>query len=89
MAHSLSAKKRMRQNETRRVRNRARKSVVKTQTRRFTEAVAARDVETSETELRKACRLLDRIAAKGTMHKNTVARRKSSLQKRFNALKAR
>lgn len=89
MAHSLSAKKRMRQNETRRVRNRARKSVVKTQTRRFTEAVAARDVETSETELRQACRLLDRIASKGTMHKNTVARRKSNLQKRFNALKAR
>ncbi len=79
----------MRQNETRRVRNRARKSVVKTQTRRFTEAVAARDVEKSETELRRACRLLDRVAAKGTMHKNTVARRKSNLQKRLNALKAR
>ena len=89
MAHSLSAKKRIRQNSKRRVLNRARKSRIKTQTRAFTDALAAQDMETSEVALRKTMRLLDRTGATSTLHKNTVARRKSRLQKRLNALKAK
>ena len=86
MAHSLSAKKRIRQNSKRRAVNRARKSSIKTQIRRFTDAVLTSEAEKGEAEFRKAVRLLDRVAAKGTLHKNTVARRKSSLQKKLNAL---
>ena len=86
VANSLSAKKRMRQNSTRRAINRARKSNIKTQIRRFTEAIATNDVEKSEAQLRKTIGLLDHVAAKGTLHKNTVARRKSNLQKKLNAI---
>ena len=89
MAHSLSAKKRIRQNSKRRVLNRARKSRIKTQTRVFTDALATQDVEKSEAALRLTARILDRTASTSTLHKNTVARRKSRLQKRLNALKAK
>jgi len=82
----LSAKKRIRQNVKSRERNRARKSRVKTQIRKLTDALGAQDAERAEVELRRTCRELDRVAAKGTLHKNTVARRKSRLQKRLNAL---
>jgi len=86
VAHSLSAKKRIRQNNKRRAINRVRKSTIKTQIRRFDEAITAHDAEKGEKELRQAIHLLDRVAAKGTLHKNTVARRKSNLQKKLNAL---
>ena len=88
MANSLSAKKRIRQNNKRRAINRARKSSIKTQIRRFTEVLSAGDAEKGETELRRAIHLLDRGAAKGTFHRNTVARRKSNLQKKLNAVTA-
>ncbi len=89
MAHSLSAKKRVRQNEKRRTINRARKSQVKTLTRRFDEALTKGDTELASVELKALCRKLDKTAATSTMHKNTAARNKSRLTKRFNALQAK
>ena len=86
MAHSLSAHKRIRQNVTRRVRNRARKSEVKTQIRKFTDALHEQDVERAQTEFRAVTRKLDQTAAKGTLHKNMAARKKARLAKRLNAL---
>jgi len=87
MATSPSAKKRIRQNERDRVRNRARKSAVKTQVRKFLDAVHGGDV-TQATELyRCVTKNLDQIAAKGVLHRNTVARRKSRLAKRLNQLR--
>ena len=88
MAHSLSAHKRERQNEVSRVQNRARKSAVKTQIRRFTDALRAQDVEKAESEFRAVVRRLDQTAAKGTLHKNMAARKKSRLARRLNELKA-
>ena len=88
MAHSLSAYKRIRQNETHRERNRIRKSVVKTQVRKFTEALREQDVEKAQTEFRAVVKKLDQTAAKGTLHKNMVARKKARLAKRLNALVA-
>ena len=86
MAHSLSSHKRIRQNVTRRVRNRARKSEVKTQIRKFTDALHEQDVEKARTEFRAVTRKLDQTAAKGTLHKNMAARKKARLAKRLNAL---
>ncbi len=88
MAHSLSSKKRIRQNEKRRFRNRVRKSRLKRQRRHFREAVASGDAEQAETELRKVHKLADQVAAKGTIHKNAAARIKSRLQRRLNRLSA-
>ena len=89
MAHSLSAKKRVRQNIKARARNRARKELIKSQTKAFTTAAASGDLAKAETELRQLTRRLDKVAAKGTLHKNTAARKRSRLTKRLNVLKGK
>src|SRR5215212_6435195 len=89
VAHSLSAKKRVRQNEKRRARNRARKDLIKDQVKTFTAAITAGKFDKAEEELRKVAQRLDRVASKGTIHKNTAARKRSRLAKRLNAAKAR
>jgi len=88
VAHSISAKKRVRQNARRRARNRARKEVLKDVMKTFTAAITGGDVKKAESELRTATQRIDKIAAKGTIHKNTAARKRSRLAKRVNALKA-
>jgi small subunit ribosomal protein S20 len=89
VAHSLSAKKRIRQNLTRRERNRARKGALKTRIRKFTDAVRAGDTEKAQTEFRSAVKTLDQTAAKGTLHRNAVSRKKSRLARRLNAMSAK
>lgn len=87
MANSLSAKKRIKQNDKRRSINRARKSRVKTQIKHFESAVSAGDVEAAGEKYRLAAQLLDKTAAGSTMHKKTAARKKSRLAKKLNTLK--
>ena len=81
-----SAKKRMRQNVKRQAANRTRKSRVKTQIRKFLEAVAAGDRDQAEQQYRTTTKLLDQTAAKGTIHANEAARRKARLAKRLAAV---
>jgi len=88
MPNSASAKKRVRQTVTRRARNRWRKDRIKTQIKTFLKAVQDRDVATAETEYRKTCGLLDKIACTSTIHRNTAARKKSRLCKQLKALQA-
>jgi small subunit ribosomal protein S20 len=88
VAHSLSAKKRIRQSIKRRARNRARKELIKDQTKSYLVALASHDVSKAETELRKTVSRLDKVASKHTIHKNTASRRRSRLTLRLNALKA-
>lgn len=89
MAHSLSAKKRVRQNAKARVRNRARKSVIKTQVKRFEEALSTGNVETTQDQLKQLTRKIDRLSTTSTIHKNTAARIKSRMTRRANAQKAK
>ena len=89
MAHSLSAKKRMRQNIRRRGRNRWRKEQVKQAIRAFEEALRRGDKAGASDQLKVVYKRLDRVAAKGTIHKNAAARKKSRLAKKLNALKAK
>ncbi|MDY7011838.1 MAG: 30S ribosomal protein S20 [Planctomycetota bacterium] len=84
MAHSKSAKKRVRQNQKRRLINRWRKSAVKDSIRAFDEAVAAGKTDEAAAKLKEVYKRLDKTAAKGTIHKNTVARKKSRLAKRLS-----
>jgi small subunit ribosomal protein S20 len=88
VAHSLSAKKRIRQNIKRKARNRARKELIKDQTKNYLAALASHDVAKAETELKKTVSRLDKVASKHTIHKNTASRRRSRLTLRLNALKA-
>ena len=89
MAHSLSAKKRVKQNVKHRTINRARKSQIKTQTRHFEESLTKGDVTAATEEFRLLTKKLDKTAATSTMHKKTAARKKSRLAKKLNALKAK
>jgi len=89
VAHSLSAKKRAKQNTKRNTINRARKSRVKTQIKHFESALDSGDVEAASEQYRLAARKLDKTAATSTMHKKTAARKKSRLAKRLNSLKVK
>jgi small subunit ribosomal protein S20 len=88
VAHSLSAKKRVRQTLKRRARNRARKEELKGELKTFATALTAGDADKAETQLRAVSSRLAKIAHKGTIHKNTAARQRSRLAKKVNALRA-
>jgi len=78
------AKKRMKQSARNRAQNRVRKSVVKSATRQFQEVLAGGDAAAAAKAFSNLSKRLDQTAAKGTLHKNTAARRKSRLAKRLN-----
>ncbi len=89
MAHSLSAKKRVRQNAKRRLLNRDRKREVRLELKKFQSALAAGDKKVAAEELKKTQQILDRVSSRGGLHKKTAARRKSRLAKKVNALAAK
>lgn len=88
MAHSASARKRIRQNVKARALNRRRKARIKDQVKDFLTTVAAGDAAKAQESFRATTKALDQIADTGTIHKKTAARRKSRLAKRLNALAA-
>ena len=73
---NLSALKRVRQSEKRRLRNRAVRSRIKTMIKKFH---AAGTREEKEALLREIYSLLDKAARKRIIHPNTAARRKAKL----------
>ena len=86
MPNTESAKKRVRQSAARNARNLWRKRRVKNDMSDFLKAVAAGDAAAAEKEMRKAARTLDKVAATGTIHKNTAARRKSRMAAKVASL---
>jgi len=88
VANLAQAKKRNKQNETQRERSRARKSMLKTQTRALLDSIHDGDLDKAKAHFVALSKKLDQVAAKGTLHKKTVARRKSRLAKRINAAAA-
>ena len=84
MANIKSQIKRNRTNEISRLRNKAVKSEFRT---RIKNATAAAGTENEAEALRLAIKRLDKAAAKGVIHKNQAANRKSGLVKRIAALK--
>lgn len=88
MAHTISALRQYKQSETRRVRNHAVRSALRTQMKRVLAAVDRKDAAASKTALQDAYRLLDRAVVKGVIHRNNAARHKSRLTARVNAVAA-
>ena len=86
MAHSLSAKKRIRQNVKRRARNRRRKDQVKSVVKAFELAVSQGEKAKAAEQLKAVYKKLDQVAAKGTIHKNAAARKKARLARRLNKI---
>jgi small subunit ribosomal protein S20 len=82
VANIKSQIKRNRQNEHRRVRNKAARSEIKTRVKHAVQA-AEQGVEDSAESLRLAVKRIDKAAAKGIIHKNQAANRKSRLMRRL------
>jgi small subunit ribosomal protein S20 len=85
VANIKSQIKRNRQNEKRRLRNKAVKSSLKTAIRKFNEALQAGETENATTLMRDASRKLDKAVSKGVIHRNQAANRKSAISKRLSA----
>ncbi|MET9023150.1 30S ribosomal protein S20 [Actinopolymorpha sp. NPDC004070] len=86
MANIKSQIKRIKQNETRRLRNKSTRSSLRTAIRNFSEAADSGDTAKAQDLARAAGRLLDRAASKGVLHKNQAANKKSAIFKRSAAL---
>lgn len=86
MANIKSQKKRNITNEKSRMRNRAVKSEIKTATRHVKDAVAAGNGAEAYACALAACRLMDKAAAKGVIHKNQAANRKSGVMALANTI---
>jgi small subunit ribosomal protein S20 len=84
VANIKSQIKRNKTNEIARERNRAVKSEIRT---RAKSAVASIGTENEEATLRLAVKRIDMAAAKGIIHKNTAANKKSGLMKRIAKLR--
>ncbi|MEM7325591.1 MAG: 30S ribosomal protein S20 [Actinomycetota bacterium] len=83
MANIKSQIKRNRQNEKRRLRNRAVRSELRT---REKAAIAAAGTDGEAEALRQTIKRIDKAASAGVIHKNTAARKKSRLSARIKAL---
>jgi small subunit ribosomal protein S20 len=85
MAHSLSAKKRVRQTESTNARNRWRKVQMRTAIKECLEKIAHGSNDDAKKAFQAAASIIDRSAQKGVIHKNQAARRKSRLNARLKA----
>ena len=88
MANIKSAKKRAKQTVVRNSRNVAQRSMLRTAVKKVVKALDANDAAGAETAFASAQPLLDRMAARGLIHRNKAARHKSRLTARIKALKA-
>ncbi|MGD9126741.1 MAG: 30S ribosomal protein S20 [Planctomycetia bacterium] len=87
MPNTKSAKKRLRQNVTRRDRNRSAKRALRNRIRKVREAVEGGSVEEAETQFKLAVKSLDRAGSANLIHPNAAARTKSRLSARVKAMK--
>ena len=76
MSRKKTVQKRIRQAEKARVRNKHYKSLMKTAIKKVRNA---ENKEAAEPIYREATSIIDSIAGKGVIHKNTAARKKSRL----------
>ncbi|MEM0983216.1 MAG: 30S ribosomal protein S20 [Planctomycetota bacterium] len=79
MAHTLSAKKRIRQNATRRARNRWRLREMRQAIKAFQYAVTHDDKQNAADLFKTASQVVDKSAQAGVIHRNQASRRKSRM----------
>lgn len=88
MANIKSQIKRIATAEKARIRNMAVRTELKSAIKDVRLAVEAKDAAKADAAVKHACRLLDKAASKGIIHKNQAAQRKSGAQKLVNTLNA-
>lgn len=88
MAHSRSAKKRIRQTERRTIANRSRTSRIRTYMKRVETAIAGTDKNAAQEAFAAVQPELMRGVSRGIVHRNMVARKLSRLSKRIKEMGA-
>ncbi|OOB80400.1 MAG: 30S ribosomal protein S20 [Epulopiscium sp. Nuni2H_MBin003] len=86
MANIKSAKKRIKVIETKTARNRSIKSAVKTYSKKVIVAIESGNKDLATQNLKVAIKAIDQACAKGIYHKNTAARKKSTLVRLVNQI---
>ena len=86
MPNIKSASKRVTLSQKANDRNKAARSLMRTNIKKFESAVAGGDRETAALAYKAAVKTVDRAATKGLIHKNKAAHRKSSLTLKLNAM---
>lgn len=86
MANIKSAKKRIKLAAIRTDRNKAIKSRVKTELKKFDALVEAGDKSAAEAQLLTTVSYIDKAETKGVFHKRTAARKVSNLNKAVNRM---
>ncbi|MCS6785609.1 MAG: 30S ribosomal protein S20 [Thiobacillaceae bacterium] len=86
MANTAQARKRARQNERRRLHNRALRSQYRTAVKKVRRAIASGDKAAAQAAFQESMSVIDRIADKKIVHKNKAARHKSRLSAAIKAM---
>jgi small subunit ribosomal protein S20 len=87
MANIKSARKRARQAQQRRVHNMSLRTAVRTAIKNAKKAIAGGDAAKAAGALRESQRVIDRVVAKGVLHRNAGDRHKSRLAHALKTLK--
>lgn len=88
MPNIKSAIKRVKTSTERNAQNNMTKSAMRTSVKKVEAAIVLNDVEAAKNTFAEAASKLDKAAAKGLIHKNAAARKKSRLMKKMNAINA-
>jgi small subunit ribosomal protein S20 len=86
LANHKSAIKRANQNEIRNLRNKSKRTRVKSVTKQVRAAIAEGSSDTAQAALTAAIPVIDKAAQKGAIHRNTASRKISKLTRQVNAL---
>ena len=86
MPNIKSAKKRVLLSRAANEKNKAAKSILKTSLKKFDAAVVAGDAAQTDSAYKAAVKTIDQSVKKGILHKNTAARKKSSLARKMNSI---
>ena len=86
MANIKSAKKRIKVISKKTLRNKMVKSATKTAVKKAQAAIAAGDKAAAEAACKAAIAAIDRAYMKGIFHKTAAARKKSTIQRLYNAM---
>jgi len=86
MANSASARKRARQADVRRAHNMSLRTTARTAIKNVEKSVLAGDKAAAEAMLSRCASTIDRVAAKGVLHRNAANRHKSRLARAVMAM---
>ncbi len=86
MANIKSAKKRIKVIQAKTLQNKMFKTQLKTEIKKYEAALASGDTALAQATYKAATKKIDQAAARGIIHKNAAARKKSQFTKKLNAI---